>query len=179
MTRERSRPASYALEDLTGSIFQVVAKTVESIRTPHYEPSRCLADPMYGEAVADVLVLNWGIAREVAQMAGAEFIAMLQPVAAVGNPNLSHLVDDAFSLDDYANVKDNKLSKGIDHSIVYPIVKQRIAREDADWIHDITDVYDGEERYDMGPSHVIPAGSQRVAARISDILEDRLRVRTE
>jgi len=171
------RPASYALEDLTGSLRQVVSNTLESIRTPHYEPSRCLEDSAYGEHIADVLVRNWRIARAVAQMGGADFIALLQPVAAVGKPNLTHLADDAFSLDDYAKAKHNKLSKGIDHKIVYPILKERIAREGVDWIHDITDVFDGEERYYMGPSHVIAAGNQRVAERISDIVVERLNAR--
>ncbi|MFO0690652.1 MAG: SGNH/GDSL hydrolase family protein [Myxococcota bacterium] len=136
------------------------------------ETSRCMEDPSYGDRVAAMTLANWRTARAVAALAGAEFVAILQPVAAIGSPNLSHLADDSFSLDDYATAQSNpnKLGRGIDHKLVYPKLKEKIAVSGADWIHDATDAFDGDEFIYTGPCHVTENGNERMAKRISEIV---------
>jgi hypothetical protein len=141
--------------------------------------SRCIEDPAYGEKIASLLLANWRTAREVARLSGADFLAVLQPAAAIGSPNLSHLADDAFSLDDYANLPDNKLSRGVDHKIVYPAILEAIAREQADWILDLTDAFDGDELIYMGPAHVTANGNQIIAERISQAVTGMLEARSK
>ena len=144
------------------------------------EPSRCMEDESYGDRVARMTLANWRTAREVARLAGADFIAVLQPVAAIGSPNLSHLADDSFSLDDYATneLEKNKLGRGIDHRIVYPKLKSEIAKADVDWIHDVTDAFDGDEFIYTGPCHVTENGNAIIARRISEIAAPILAART-
>ena len=56
-------------------------------------PSRCRDNPDYAKKVASTLVNNWKIAKEVAALGGAEFHAILQPVAAIGQPNIEYLTE--------------------------------------------------------------------------------------
>jgi len=145
------------------------------------ESSRCMEDPDYGDRVAAMTLANWRTARAVARLAGADFVAILQPVAAIGRPNLSHLADDSFSLDDYATAQTNrnKLGRGIDHKLVYPKLQERIRGAGADWIHDETDAFDGDEFIYTGPCHVTENGNaimaKRISAIVSPILERRPR----
>ncbi len=136
------------------------------------EESRCMEDASYGDRVAQMTLANWRTAREVARLAGADFVAILQPVAAIGSPNLSHLADDSFSLDDYATNErnKNKLGRGIDHRTVYPMLQAEIAKANADWIHDVTDAFDGDEFIYTGPCHVTENGNAIIASRISEIV---------
>jgi len=136
------------------------------------ETSRCMADPSYGERVADATLATWRMARAVAELAGADFVAVLQPVAAIGRPNLSHLADDSFSLDDYATAQrnKNKLGRGIDHRIVYPKLQARMRASGADWIHDATDAFDGDAFIYTGPCHVTENGNAIMAERIDRIV---------
>jgi hypothetical protein len=142
--------------------------------------SRCMEDAAYGDRVADMTLANWRTAREVARLAGADFIAVLQPVAAIGSPNLSHLADDSFSLDDYATAQKNqmKLGRGLDHKVVYPKLQAKIRAAGAGWIHDETDAYDGDEFIYTGPCHVTENGNAIMAERISAIAAPILERRT-
>ena len=126
--------------------------------------------------MADVLLRNWRMARAVAREGGADFVAVLQPVAAIGSPNLSHLAEDAFSLDDYTRLaeQNHKLAKGIDHKTVYPRIQQRIREADVDWILDLTEAMNGDEYIYMGPAHVTRNGNQRIADRLDVALDARL-----
>lgn len=159
----------------------LVQELQESMGRLTIEPSRCMEDAAYGDRVARMTLANWRTAREVARLAGADFVAVLQPVAAIGSPNLSHLADDSFSLDDYAtNEKNkNKLGRGIDHRTVYPKLQAEIAKEKADWIHDVTDAFDGDEFIYTGPCHVTENGNALVARRISEIVSPILTARVE
>lgn len=145
------------------------------------EESRCIADPAYGERVASMTFANWRTAREVARLAGADFVAILQPVAAIGSPNLSHLAEDSFSLDDYASAQknQNKLGRGADHRIVYPMLQRRVAESSADWVHDLTDAFDGDEFIYTGPCHVTENGNAIAARRISEIVASLLAARAD
>lgn len=177
-------PGPLLLSVFTSGLRPLVQDLRKAAGTLTVEVSRCMEDPSYGDRAAAMTLANWRTAREVARLAGADFVAILQPVAAIGSPNLSHLADDSFSLDDYATAQRNehKLGRGIDHKLVYPKLKERIRASDAAWIHDLTDAFDGDEFVYTGPCHVTENGNAIMAERISriarPILERRLRERS-
>jgi hypothetical protein len=179
------QPPTFTVRTLFSAFLQLAEDNARRSGKHKYPPSRCMIDPEYGERIADMLTANWKVAREVARLGGADFVAILQPVAAIGNPNLSHLVDDAFSLDDYATpaglekLSGQKLGKGIDHRIVYPRIQRRIAEEELDFVLDLTDAYDGDEFIYMGPSHVTGNGNERIAKRLQVFVGKRLREQAE
>lgn len=174
-------PGPLVLPIFTNGLRQLVQKLQKATGRLTIEMSRCMEDAAYGDRVARMTFANWRTAREVARLAGADFVAILQPVAAIGSPNLSHLADDSFSLDDYATAQanKNKLGRGIDHKIVYPRLQQLISEARADWIYDMTDAYDGDEFIYTGPCHVTENGNAIMAKRISEALSPILERRTK
>lgn len=165
-------PGPLVVQIFTSGLRLLVQDLRKAVGRLTVETSRCMEDPAYGDRVASMTLANWRTARAVAALAGADFVAILQPVAAIGRPNLSHLADDTFSLDDYATAQSNpnKLGRGIDHKLVYPKLKQAIVASGADWIHDVTDAFDGDEFIYTGPCHVTENGNARMAERISRIV---------
>jgi hypothetical protein len=172
-------PGPLLLQVFTNGLRYLVQDLREVAGRLVVEESRCVADPAYGDRVASMTFANWRTAREVARLAGADFVAILQPVAAIGRPNLSHLADDSFSLDDYATAQknQNKLGRGADHRIVYPRLQEKIAGAGVDWVHDLTDAFDGDEFIYTGPCHVTENGNAIAAQRISEIVRPILEAR--
>jgi len=175
----------FTVQAMTSSFQQLAQDFARRSGKKTYAPSRCVDNPEYGEKIANTLIANWRVARAVAALANADFIAILQPTAAIGNPNISHLVDDAFSLDDYSTPKGQeklngkKMAKGVDIRIVYPHIQKRIAEEGLDFVLDLTDAYDGNELIYMGPSHVTANGNERIAKRLQAVVGERLRERAQ
>jgi hypothetical protein len=102
------------------------------------------------------LLNNWRIAKRVADEGGAEFHAILQPVALAGSPNTEHL----------GYLRDAPSQRVDDYRVMYPIL-QRLVREAGEpWIHDFTDVFDGDELIYIDGCHVNARGNERVAARM-------------
>src|SRR5690606_26055190 len=98
----------------------------------------------------------------IAREGGAEFVAILQPVASLGAPRRDHLKPEEYSPEKEQNV-------------VYPIVREVLAERGIDWAYDFTDVYDGDEYIYIDECHASDAGSRRVAARLDAIVGPRLR----
>jgi hypothetical protein len=101
------------------------------------------------------MVNNWKIARSVAALGGAEFHAILQPVAALGQPNIEYL---------------GKKARKTSWHVVYPLVQEIKEREHLDWIHDFTDAFDVKEYIYIDGCHVNGRGNQIIAEKISEFL---------
>lgn len=157
----RLTPPSVAVEDLTGSLQRKVPALAKILGPDRRGPMRCL-EPDYARRVAETLVNNWKIARQVAALAGAEFHAVLQPLAYFGSPKVDYL--DRKSLPPKAS-----------HTLVYPIVQEIIAREDVPWMHDFTDAFDGDEAIYIDACHVNARGNQIIAERLSEIVGQHLK----
>ncbi len=139
-------------DGLFGSI-QVV---IQKIRKKQDRPvSQCQSNPTYAKTVASTLVNNWKIAKEVAALGGAEFHAILQPVAPIGQPNIEYL---------------SKRQTGTDFHLVYPLVLEIKEREHLDWIHDLTDAFDVDEYIYIDSCHVNGRGNQIIAQKVSELL---------
>lgn len=143
-------------DNLFGSIGMVIQKITKKRERP---PSQCSTDPAYAQMVASTLVNNWKIAKTVAAMGGAEFHAILQPVAPIGQPNIEYLP---------------KRGSRTDFHLVYPLVLEIKEREQLDWIHDLTDAFDMKEYIYIDSCHVNGRGNQIIAQKISKFLEHEL-----
>lgn len=140
------------IDSLFGSIQMVIQKVVKKGRRP---PSRCRDNPAYAKKVASTLVNNWKIAKSVAALRGAEFHAILQPVAAIGRPNIEYLTD---------------RGDETDWDLVYPFIREIQTRDNLVWIHDFTDAFDVDEYIYIDGCHVNGRGNQIIAKRLSESL---------
>jgi hypothetical protein len=141
-----------AFDALFVSIKMVINKVVKKGKRP---PSRCRDNPVYAKKVASTLVNNWKIAHSVAALGGAEFHAILQPVAPLGHPNIEYL---------------EERGSETDWHMVYPFVREIQAKENLAWIHDFTDAFDVDEYIYIDSCHVNGLGNQIIAKRLSDRL---------
>jgi lysophospholipase L1-like esterase len=139
-------------DDLIGSIRVVVQKMAKKKERP---TSQCSVNPAYAQMVASTLVNNWKIAKTVAALGGADFHAILQPVAPIGQPNVEYL---------------SKRQSRTDFHLVYPLVLEIKEREHLDWIHDFTDAFDVDEYIYIDSCHVNGRGNQIIAQKISQLL---------
>jgi hypothetical protein len=128
-------------------------------------PSRCQDGPDGAERVARTLIGNWRNAKAIADSRGIEFHAILQPVAVIGSPNLSHL--------EY--LEEESHSRSNDYQRVYPIVQRLMLAENAAWMHDFTDAFDGDELIYIDGCHVNARGNEIIARRIDEMIGPRLR----
>lgn len=138
---------------LTGSIRTVIQKVLKGGKEPVY---KCLQDPAYAKLVASTMVNNWKIAKLIAELGGAEFHAILQPVAPLGHPNI-----------EYLPARGNKTP----FHVIYPLIQEIKEKEHLDWIHDFTDAFDVKEYIYIDSCHVNSRGNQIVAERLSEVLQ--------
>jgi len=157
-------PLSKVWNNLTGSLQELLSgKGVQKWWAgPGPHPTRCHRDPAYARRVAEVMVNDWKIARAIAREGGADFVAILQPVASLGKPRTDHLSPPEYSPEKEQNV-------------VYPIVRKILSEQGIDWAYDFTDVFDGDDYIYVDEAHVTPNGTRRVAERLNGIVGDRLR----
>ena len=137
---------------LFGSTKLIIEKIVKKGKRP---PSRCRNNPAYAKKVAATLVNNWKIAQSLAALSGAEFHAILQPVAPLGHPNIEYLEERGTETDFHS---------------IYPLVLEIKAKEHLDWIHDFTDAFDVDEYIYIDSCHVNGRGNQIIAQKISELL---------
>jgi hypothetical protein len=161
----RLRPASFAADVLFGAVREVVFYAWGRSLKAAGPPSRCQDEPDGTERVARTLLNNWRVGKAIADSRGIEFHAILQPVAVVGSPNLSHL--------EY--LTDPAHSRSTDYRAAYPIVQRWIREQNLDWIHDFTDAFDGEELIYIDGCHVNARGNEIIARRIDELIAPRLR----
>ena len=141
------------VDSLFGSIQTVIQKVIKKGKRP---PSRCRDNPDYAKQVAATLVNNWKIARSVAALGGAEFHALLQPVAAIGHPNIEYL---------------KERGDRTDWHMVYPFIQEIQAKESLTWIHDLTDAFDVDDYIYIDGCHVNGLGNQIIAQKINELLD--------
>lgn len=117
----------------------------------------CSGDPERAERVAEALVRIWEMGYAVTRSTGGRFHAVLQPVASIGHARLDHL-----ELDE---------ELGDQLRVVYPIIQRKLAERKAPWIHDLTDVFDGDEILYIDDVHVSRPGNEIVADRLVSLLD--------
>ena len=158
------KPVSWIWDDLTGSLRELLSGKAITRLFHGSAPSatRCQESDEYAQRVAETIVINWKIARAVAREGGADFVAILQPVASLGSPRVDHLNPRDYSPQNPQNT-------------IYPIVRRLLSESGADWAYDFTDIFDGNEYTYIDVCHVTANGNRRVAERIAQIVGPRLR----
>lgn len=120
----------------------------------------CHSDAERAEAVADVLVRSWTIADMLVTGHGGRFYAFLQPVAYIGEPRLDHLdLGRELAAEQFR--------------AVYPLVRAKITERGLDFVHDLTDAFDGDQYLYVDDAHVTPPGNRIIARRILDAIHAR------
>lgn len=124
----------------------------------------CVGNPDEATAVARALLADWAAAKFVVEGYGGTFIAILQPVAYFGNPNLAHIAN---------RLKD---SFGEQFAVVYPIIGQMLADEFTVLSGNVVDLryaFDGDEMIYVDFAHVSSNGNEIIARRIGEALAAR------
>lgn len=155
----RVNPDSYFVQALIGSLQEALhgsffSRVFVRIRA---SPNRCVEDPGYAALVADTLVENWRIARLLARHAGADFLAILQPVASEGAARIDHL--------DLSGHEQQSVA------LIYAHLRERIAAEGLGWAHDFTDVFDGDDFIFIDAVHTSERGPPLVVARLAALMD--------
>lgn len=116
----------------------------------------CHEDQQRSRAVAQALLDSWLTLKKTADMYGAKFMAILQPVAYVGAPQTAHLSLDPVLAAEYA--------------AVYPLIGALLTgpayRELHGHVLDLTGAFDGEEHIYIDFCHVSPNGNAIIAEQI-------------
>jgi len=160
----RLKPPSFAADALFGAVREIIFYAWGRSLKAAGPPSRCKDVPSAAERIARALINNWKNAKTIADAHGIEMHAILQPVAVLGSPNLSHL--------DY--LRSDPSSRSEDYLKLYPIVQRMMAEEHADWMHDFTDAFDGDEILYIDGCHVNDRGNEIIAKRIDALIGQRL-----
>lgn len=118
----------------------------------------CHLDEEKADLIARALVADWVIAKSISTANGARFTAVLQPVAFIGAPRLSHLPEVA------ANYTLKK-----QYEVVYSKIRAELARANIPYL-DLTAIFDGNDMLYIDFCHVVPTGNQIVAAALAPLL---------
>lgn len=121
----------------------------------------CDSDPERARQVAAALLANWEMAHDLAQARGIKFLAVLQPVAYVGQPQVDHIKDDL----------DPQFGK--QYEAVYPILQRMIRERNYDWIVDYSRVLSLDEYIYIDFCHVSANGNQILAQRLVEDTRSR------
>jgi hypothetical protein len=119
-------------------------------------PYRCDTDPDRAKEVAAKMIGNWAAAALLAHARGKTFIAILQPVAILGEPDA-----------DYVGLPPPLARQ---FPPVYAEASAQI-RAQFDWAFDFTDAFDGVGPIYIDYSHVNAQGNRLIAERILRILD--------
>lgn len=121
----------------------------------------CDSDPERARQVAATLLANWEIAHDLAQAQGIEFLAVLQPVAYLGQPKVDHIQEDL----------DPQFGK--QYEAVYPILQRLIRERNYDWIVDYSQVLSRDEYFYIDFCHVSANGNEILARRLAQDTRSR------
>jgi hypothetical protein len=158
MARRLER-GSAVMGGLAGGTLEVARAIGKKLGIASHDPEvLCPDDPEFARRVANTMVNNWRIARRVAELAGAELHAFLQPIATLGSPKVDYL-------------SDRKVGhRAACYLAVYPLVQEIIREEGEAWMHDLTDAFDLDERIYIDSCHVNPRGNRIVAERMDALV---------
>ena len=119
-------------------------------------PYNCDSDPAKADQIVRTMLLDWSLAKSMAQSQGNQFLPILQPVSYVGKPNLTYLPGVA---------NDEALRK--QYAVIYSKLKEALVKEKIQYL-DLTNIFDGEELFYFDFCHVTPNGNKLVAQKIND-----------
>ena len=167
--RRRVHPPSELGVSLYGALLEVINGKFMKVNLLNTTESgyRCDDDPEYTQRIAQTMVNNWKIAHATADVAGADFVAVLQPAANVGSPRTDHL-----------ELKEQSGPSA--RARVYDHVRRIVAKDpEIDWVYDLSDAYDGDEYIFIDGIHATENGHVIMAKRLQEIVDPILTRRAQ
>ena len=137
-----------------------------STRVDHEDFYNCDANPEKTKMVATFLVSTWEQSQWLAERHGDNFLAILQPVAFVGSPNLEHL-----NPDNVPNIVSHAVL-GSQYHAVYPLVKKEAEGRGINFL-DLTDAYNTREFLYSDFCHVGSRGHEILVPKIIEGLKSK------
>ena len=119
----------------------------------------CTTDAEKADAIATNMVRDWQLAKQLAELYGAKFIGILQPVAYFSRTPVGSL-----------NLPEDL---GRQFKNVYPLMRQRIAGRPT--FYDFGSIFDVDEQVYVDFCHVNPPGSHYIAQGIANLVESKER----
>ena len=114
----------------------------------------CFSDGKKAGAIAENLVRDWRMAKQLVEANGGRFIAVLQPVSFFSKTKLDHL--------DLASELERQFRS------VYPIVLEKLT--DSDGFYNLASAVDADAYLYIDFCHLSTPGNRRVAERIAELL---------
>jgi|GEM_PF-523567 len=115
----------------------------------------CDTDAERAQQVAEALVANWEVAHDLAEARGVEFMAVLQPVAYLGEPRIDHIRPSLTA------------EQGDQYRAVYPRIQALLAERNYDWVEDYVPLLAADEDYYyIDFCHVSGNGNEKIAQRL-------------
>ncbi len=139
-----------------GNIKRLISKLTYSDQSS--EAYNCFENDEKINLIAEGIVRNWEMANTLVTNSGGRFIAILQPVAFVGNPKLDHLH------------LDQALGRNIE--VVYKAIQEKIKKKNYNWIIDLSDKFDNDQYIYIDFCHVSPNGNNIIAKSVSDFMNE-------
>ena len=140
------------LQDLLQSIF----RQIPSINFTQNLDYVCASDNEKARYVASSLVNIWSQAQAIAYANGDKFLAVLQPVAFIGDPKLDHI-----NLDSPLH---NNLKR--EFNAVYPFIEKIAMEKEINFIS-LTSEFDKDEYFYIDHCHVSENGNYSIAKEIT------------
>lgn len=119
----------------------------------------CHNNPERAKKIAETLVLTWKQAKNLAEANNMSFLAVLQPVAYWGNPNIDYL--------NLTHADDVLLKK--QYEAIYPLIIEEVKKHGIDFL-DLTSLYDGCDDCYIDFCHVGPQAHHRLATALGETL---------
>jgi hypothetical protein len=117
--------------------------------------SRC-TDAAAVDTIADILWRNWLSAKLLVEASGGRFVAILQPVSAVGKPRREYLPPQP--------------QWDLRYNQAYDRIRSHIRAEGQGWAYDVSAAFDGDEALYIDPFHVSGRGNEIIAERMIEII---------
>jgi lysophospholipase L1-like esterase len=130
---------------------QIKATSPVQMLAPPYD---CASDNKKAEAIAENLVRDWRMAKQLVEAYGGRFIAALQPVSFLSKTKLDHL--------QFKGELEGQFRS------VYPMMLKKLAASEG--FHDLTPVVDVDAYLYVDFCHLSTPGNRRVAERIAEFV---------
>lgn len=154
--RERLRSTALSRQFLAPSL-ELLGRGLRTLAAAEQQDMGydCHRNEAKRKLIASALVMDWQLARQLAESRGARFLPVLQPISFTGRPYLEHLpgVLAAKALRDQ-------------YDAVYPEIRRQLAEAGMPYL-DLSDVLDIREPVYIDFAHVSPRGNELIAQGIA------------
>jgi hypothetical protein len=114
----------------------------------------CHRNPQKSEVIAESLIADWRLAKQLVEAGGGKFVGILQPVVYFSHTRIDHLRLSA--------------EEQLQYAAVYPLIRGKIAQSGE--FHDLVSALDLDEYVYLDWCHVVPRGNLVLAKRIAELI---------